>query len=217
MKMKKVLGIFTIVLLLGLQSVYANSNSEKAQIAFEQANKFATQGNHKKAIEYFTKSYKLDPADGTAFNLGLDYEAIKDYKNALKWYKKAFEMGRIDGGVNAAALYEDNKDYPNAIKWYKKAINKGHINARKNLGLLYHAQHDNLNSAIYMMGMIGHPYTRKRVIGLLRNDWKIDKKTLLKAYQLQKKLIPDPYLDPEFESLIPKPKEGNRDRRSRRR
>jgi hypothetical protein len=53
-----------------------------------------------------------------------------------------------------------------------------------------------------MMGMINHPYTRDRVIGLLKDDWKIDHKTLLKAYQLQKKLIPDPYTDPIFEKEL---------------
>ena len=77
--------------------------------------------------------------------------------------------------------------------WYKKAIQKGDIASRKNLGLLYHEQNDNLNSAVYMIGMIGHPYTKERVLGLLRNDWKIDEATLKKAYELQKKLVPNPY------------------------
>ena len=111
-------------------------------------------------------------------------------------------MGKIDAGANLGFMYDEKlKDYPNAIKWYKKAIQRGDIDSRKNLGLLYHQLGDNLHSAVYMMGMIGHPYTKERVLGLLRNTWKIDEPTLKKAYQLQKKLVPDPYYDPEFEAV----------------
>ncbi|WP_324172393.1 tetratricopeptide repeat protein [Sulfurimonas sp.] len=120
-------------------------------------------------------------------------EVLKDYPNAIKWYKKAIQKGDVDAINNLAILYKEQKDYPNAIKWYKKAIKKGHIDARKSLGLLYHQQKDKLNSATYMMGMIGHPYTKERVLGLLRDDWKIDEPTLKKAYKLQKTLVPNPY------------------------
>jgi len=84
-------------------------------------------------------------------------------------------------------------NFNDAVIWYKKAIEKGDIDARKNLGLLYHEQNDYLNSATYMIGMIGHPYTKERVLGLLRDDWKIDEETLKKAYELQKTLVPNPY------------------------
>ena len=103
-------------------------------------------------------------------------------------------MGDIGGANNLGLLYDDKLNKTDdAIIWYKKAIAKGQIDARKNLGLLYHQQKDSLNSAIYMIGMIGHPYTKERVLGLLRNDWKIDEPTLKKAYELQKTLVPNPY------------------------
>ncbi|WP_324172446.1 hypothetical protein [Sulfurimonas sp.] len=203
MKYKLLKLLFLAFLFIG-QSAYAieplsikyvdPKASEKAQVAFERATVYVKQGNYTKALEYLKTSYEYEPADGTAFGIGFAYKELKDYNNAIKWYKKSFEMGRIDGGVNLGLLYKKvYKDYPNAIKWYKKAIKKGDIDARKNLGLLYHQQKDKLNSATYMIGMIGHPYTKERVLGLLRDDWKIDEPTLKKAYELQKTLVPNPY------------------------
>jgi len=209
--MKKVLQIFIIVFLLGLQGVYANSNSEQADELYNQGTILLQKGKYKESIKLFEKSIKIENRSDVIINLGVAYEKLHNYDTAIKLYKKAVEMGDADGGVNLGLLYDEKlKDYPNAIKWYKKAINKGNITARKNLGLLYHEQNDNLNSAVYMMGMIGHPYTRERVIGALRYNWKIDEKTLLKAYILQKKLIPNPYLDPEFEAQIPTPHRNRR-------
>ena len=167
---------------------------QKAQSAFEQAKIYTKQNKYIKALKYLKLSYEYEPADGTAFNLGVVYEKLKNYDKAIQWYKQAFKMGKIDGGANLGFMYDEKlKDYPNAIKWYKKAIKKGDIDSRKNLGLLYHELGDDLHSAVYMMGMIGHPYTKERVMGLLRNTWKIDEPTLKKAYELQKKLVPDPY------------------------
>ena len=168
--------------------------SEKADALYNQAHRLSEQRNYEKSVELFKESFEYKPKKDAAFNLGLAYKNLKDYTNAVKWYKKSFEMGNVDGGVNLGLLYKEiYKDYPRAIKWYKKAIKKGDIDARKNLGLLYHQQNDNLNSTIYMIGMIGHPYTKERVLGLLRDDWKIDKPTLKKAYELQKTLVPNPY------------------------
>ena len=155
------------------------------------------------AIKWYKKAYQAGNSTGALYLALLYDETLKDYPKAIEWYKKAYAMGNQDAALDIGALYELTlKDYPKAIEWYKKAIKQGNISARKNLGLLYHSQKDDLNSAVYMMGMINHPYTRDRVIGLLKDDWKIDHKTLLKAYQLQKKLIPDPYTDPIFEKEL---------------
>jgi len=214
-------------ILLTCCNLYAMDNSAKAQAAFDKATDYAQQGEYTKALKYIKESYKLEPADGTAFNLGYAYEKLKDYPNAIKWYKQAFKMGNRGGAINLGLLYHTKlKDYPNAIIWYKKAFNagdavsgrnlallyentlkdnknaiiwykkaiaKGDIDSRKNLGLLYHELGDDLHSVAYMMGMIGHPYTKERALGFFRKTWKIDEPTLKKAYELQKKLVPDPY------------------------
>ncbi len=188
--MKKLLKIFVLLLIFSSQSIFANS---AAQDALDKSTSYYEKQNYKEALKWAKISFEEEESKEVAFNIGFAYEELKDYDNAIKWYKKSFEMGETDGGVKLGLLYKKQKDIDNAIKWYKKAIQKGHIDARKNLGLLYHQQNDNLNSATYMIGMIGHPYTKERVLGLLRDDWKIDEATIKKAYELQKTLVPNPY------------------------
>ena len=186
---------------------YANGNYEKAITLYKESfeykksrdicanigNAYDEIGDYNNAIKWYTIGIKEFNDQASAFNLGKLFEKRKEYTKASKWFKKSFELGYSGGGNSLAILYQKENNNKDAIKWYKKAIKKGHINARKNLGLLYHKLGDDLHSAVYMMGMIGHPYTKERVMGLLRNTWKIDEPTLKKAYELQKKLVPDPY------------------------
>lgn len=193
--MKKILQIFLLAFVLSAQAVYAEQAvGDEAYDAYEKATYYYEKKDYKNELTWLKISFETEETKEIAFNIGLSYKNLKDYDNAIKWYKKAFKMGNIDGGVNLGLLYEQiYKDYPNAIKWYRLSIEKGDISARKNLGLLYHDQKDDLNSAVYMIGMIGHPYTKERVLGLLRDDWKIDEETITKAYELQKTLVPNPY------------------------
>ena len=163
------------------------------EIAFNIGLSYENLEDYESAIKWYKKAFEMGNTDG-GVNVALIYANIlKNRKGAIEWNIKAYNKGDAGSANNLAILYEDEKDFINSTKWYKKAINKGHINARKNLGLLYHKLGDDLHSAVYMMGMIGHPYTKERVMGLLRNTWKIDEPTLKKAYELQKKLVPDPY------------------------
>ena len=113
----------------------------------------------------------------------------------MRWYQKAFALGDTKGGVNLGLLYEEKfNDIPNAILWYKKAINAGDLGAYDNISILYHdIKKDNLTAAAYYIATIGKSYSKKEIINFLKNDWKIDEPTLKKAYELQKKLVPDPY------------------------
>ena len=189
--MKSLFKIFVLLFVFSLQVVLANSVS---QDAYNKSTVYYEKQDYVNELKWLKKSFDEEKTKEVAFNLGLAYKNLKDYNNSIKWYKKAFEMGDLGGGLNTAQVYKSKfNDIPKAIKWYKKAIKKGHIDARKNLGLLYHQQKDSLNSATYMIGMIGHPYTKERVLGLLRDDWKIDEPTLKKAYELQKTLVPNPY------------------------
>ena len=210
--MKRILQILTLLLIFSAQSVFAKQNTDnKAYQAYEKGEKLYQQQQYNKAVQWLLKSYEIEKDAQVANDIGLAYEGKKNYNEAIRWYMLSYKNGNRGGAANLGLIYDTiYKNYPNAIKWYKQSIEKGDIGARKNLGLLYHDQHDNLNSAVYMMGMIGHPYTRERVIGILRNNWKINEKTLLKAYILQKKLIPNPYLDPEFEAKIPAPHRNRR-------
>jgi TPR repeat protein len=49
----------------------------------------------------------------------------QDYKEAVKWYRKAAEQGVVDGQYNLGWMYDKGKgvvqDYKEAVKWYRKA------------------------------------------------------------------------------------------------
>jgi TPR repeat protein len=81
-----------------------------------------------------------------------------------------------------------------AIEWYEKVASLGHGNAIKNLGNLYHDQGNNIKGAAYIFAMVNYGYTKDEVLSFLKNDWKLDRDTLQKAYELQKTLdIPKHY------------------------
>jgi len=192
--MKYIIKVLALLFILNSQIVYAENNSDKALKAYEKGEKFYQDKNYNEALEWLLKSYKLEEDGNVANNIGIIYEAKKKYNKSIAWYVIAYNKGNSAGGGNLALLYENIKhNIVDAKIWYLKAIKENHINSRKNLGLLYHKEKNNLNSATYMISMIGHPYTKERVLGLLRDDWKIDEVTLKEAYELQKNLVPNPY------------------------
>ena len=79
----------------------------------------------------------------------------KDYDQAVKWYRKAAEMGNADAQNNLGICYANGQgvtqEYENfvlaaffgetdkeALKWYRKAAEQGHSQAQYNLGLCYY-------------------------------------------------------------------------------
>ena len=128
----------TTLLLLFLATASLQAGSMSAQEAIDKAIDYKEQNNYRGTIKYLLISYNAKPDIVVAGNLGLAYEEIKDYPNAIKWYKKVFEMGDSNGAVDLALLYKKKlKDYPNAIKWYKKAYQAGNSTGALYLALLY--------------------------------------------------------------------------------
>ena len=167
---------------------------QKADILYNAAYHLYEQQQYYQSIKLFKASYDYRSKSDVAFNIGLIYEKLNKYKNAMRWYQKAFALGDTKGGVNLGLLYEKLNDIPNAILWYKKAINAGDLGAYDNIAILYHdIKKDNLTAAAYYIVTIGKSYSKKEILDFLKNDWKIDEPTLKKAYELQKKLVPDPY------------------------
>jgi TPR repeat protein len=139
---------------------------------------------------------------GAANSIGMTYELkLKEYPKAIEWYKKAYSQGDINGAYNLGYYYDVTKhDFPNAIIWYKKAAKKGNGKAINNLAIVYHKLKDNTKAAAYILVMANYGYSKKQVMSFLTKNWKIDKATIKKAYQLQKTLdIPKHYYDREFE------------------
>jgi uncharacterized protein len=65
----------------------------------------------------------------------------QDYKEAVKWYRKAAEQGLAGAQGDLGLMYRIGKgvlqDYKEAIKWYKKAAEQGNSIAQGDLGVMY--------------------------------------------------------------------------------
>ncbi|HIF59283.1 MAG TPA: sel1 repeat family protein, partial [Rhodospirillales bacterium] len=123
MYMNKVL--LSLILLLSLSSAYAGSCLEDVaacKVKAEQGNADA--------------QYKLA---GT-YNFGKS--GLEDYKQALKWYRKAAEQGHANAQYNLGAMHATGKivfngnkyvslqDHKQAVKWYRKAAEQGYATAQ---------------------------------------------------------------------------------------
>jgi uncharacterized protein len=66
---------------------------------------------------------------------------LKDYAEALKWYRLAAEQGRASAQGNLGDMYLNGsgvlKDYAEALKWYRLAAEQGFASSQVNLGVMY--------------------------------------------------------------------------------
>ncbi|WP_422079247.1 tetratricopeptide repeat protein [Sulfurimonas sp.] len=115
-----------------------------------------------------TKTW-LQDADSnadSAYNLGYTYDVkIKDKKQAIYWYKKAYSIDKkVEALNNLGAVYNDLKNYKEAIKWYKLGINVEDGYSAMGLALLYEENLKDYPTAIkyykkaYSLGHIGAAY-----------------------------------------------------------
>ena len=65
----------------------------------------------------------------------------KNYKEALKWFKKSAEQGNAYGQCMLGAMYykgeEVEQDYKEALKWFKKSAEQGNAYGQWLLGTMY--------------------------------------------------------------------------------
>ena len=79
------------------------------------------------------------------YTLGLMYHyghpVTQDYKEAVKWWRKAAEQGIAGAQYNLGLMYSEGlgvtQDYKEAVKWYTKAAEQGFAKAQYNLGDMY--------------------------------------------------------------------------------
>ena len=94
------------------------------------------------------KNIRADAAKGdpnAQYNMGVLYErgqiVKQDYKEAIKWYRKAADQDLAMAQFNLALMYDEGhgvkQDYKEAAKWYKKAAVQGLPQAEYNLGYMY--------------------------------------------------------------------------------
>jgi len=76
------------------------------------------------------------------FSAGVKAYIAKDYKIALKIFKKSAEQGDASAQLLLGAMYAKGQgvvqDYKKAVKWYRKSAGQGFAPAQYNLGLMYH-------------------------------------------------------------------------------
>ena len=116
--------LFTMFLLLSSHSAYAcydSGQSDKAN--FDNCLPLAEQGDVR--AQY---SLALRYVNGQG--------VIQDYKQAVKWYRKAAEQGDADAQNNLGAMYGNGQgvtqDYVLAHMWWNIAASSGYKKATKN-------------------------------------------------------------------------------------
>jgi TPR repeat protein len=65
----------------------------------------------------------------------------KNYKLALKWYRRSAKQGNARAQLNLGVMYNQGKgvpkDYKIAVMWYRKSAERGDAYAQYNLGIMY--------------------------------------------------------------------------------
>ena len=89
---------------------------------------------------------KAEAGDADAQNnLGVMYNEGKgveqDFKEAVKWYRKAADQGDATAQYNLGVMHEIGEgveqDFKEAVKLYQKSAEQGDVDAQYNLGVIY--------------------------------------------------------------------------------
>jgi len=105
------------------------------------------------AVEWYEDS---DSYPEAAFSLGYFYQnTLKDYKESIIWYKRAYEKGYVKAANNMGTVYEDLEDYKESIRWYEIASNAKVDKAPTNIAYVYKKIFKDYNNSIkwYKIGI----------------------------------------------------------------
>ena len=118
------------------------NKTEQENKDWENTKKRHTKASYTNYITDYPKGKYLKEAQyslGYMYHYG--YGVEKDYKEAVKWYRKAANQGHASGQYSLGYMYRNGygveKDYKEAVKWYRKAANQGHAYAQNGLGYMY--------------------------------------------------------------------------------
>ena len=62
-----------------------------------------------------------------------------DIVNAMRWYRKAAELGNAQAQTRLAYLLDNSEENKEALEWYQKAAEQGYPEALYGLGIMYAA------------------------------------------------------------------------------
>lgn len=124
-----------------LKKAYEKTQN-KSEIAREIAHTYIRLNSYQESFDWSIKGGKYEL-------VGKHLEDKKDYSNAIKYYKKAYEI-KSDSSLanNIAELYFNQKDYKNAIEWYSIKAQQGDKETQYKLGQVYEKA-NNKNLAIF--------------------------------------------------------------------
>ncbi|NXP56719.1 TOM34 protein, partial [Heliornis fulica] len=93
------------------------AGTERAQILKEEGNELVKKGNHKKAVEKYSESLKLNQECATYTNRALCYLALKQYKDAVQDCTEALKLDpkNVKALYRRAQAFKELKDYKSSI------------------------------------------------------------------------------------------------------
>lgn len=90
--------------------------------------------------DFFAEEEQKEDA-GSLYQEGREYYKVKNYAEALKYFRKAAEQGLARAQYNLGWMYKEGRGVAQndveAVKWYHKAAEQGHAGAQNNLGWMY--------------------------------------------------------------------------------
>ena len=73
--------------------------------------------------------------------MNLNFKVEQDYKEALKWFRKAADQDYGKAQYAIGSMYENGEgvgqDYAEALKWYRKAADQDNECSQYALGIIY--------------------------------------------------------------------------------
>jgi len=134
------------------------TEKELNTILYPEKNIDTSLNDYPEALEY----HKNDDA----FKLAIFYEEnLKDYKEAILWYEKAYIQGNTDS-LNIIGLIYKNKlnDNQKAKEYFIKSIKIGNIDSIQNIALFYYTiEKDNITASAYYIALLDIKYSKELV------------------------------------------------------
>ncbi len=127
--------------LVSARSAFENCSSRRdIRCTSELAYFFSREGNTAKAREMWSTAIDKGWGDA-AVAMGVSYNLEKDFNTAIKWWKKAVELGKTYVEAYISDAYaNDLKDYPNALIWAKQMLKDKVSGADQRIGQIYNLQ-----------------------------------------------------------------------------
>lgn len=134
-----------------VEKMEANS----CELMLTKASVFSQLRDHKSAVKYFNEALRLsepEDRDEIYLDLAMEYEALKDFTNAVRVLKEAMKYNPANEGAiyEIAFCYDQLGDYEKAIKCYSDFIDENpySFTAWYNLGNAY-SKMENFEKAIW--------------------------------------------------------------------